>query len=31
MHWIIVIILAFVSLPWALALTAVFLYLESKR
>ena len=30
MHWLVVVILAFVNLPLALAVTALFLFLESK-
>ena len=31
MHWLVVIILAFINLPIALAVTALFLYMESRK
>jgi len=30
MHWLLVVILAFVNLPLALALTAIFLFFENR-
>jgi hypothetical protein len=31
MHWLLVVILAFVNLPLSLALAAIFIFIERKR